>query len=118
MAVVLPLLLLILFGIIDFGMLLNRQILLTEAAHAGARAAAFGQTSDVSAKAAAVLGATPTSVTVTACPPNAGTDVDAQVVLTYRYEAMTPLGSLMGLFGQNAPDSFELSAKGVMACVG
>jgi Flp pilus assembly protein TadG len=117
MAVVLPLLLLILFGIIDFGMLLNRQILLTEAAHEGARAAAFGQ-SDVAAKAANVLGTAPSSVTVTACPANAGPSADATVVLTYRYQAMTPLGSMMLLFGQSAPDTFELEARGVMACVG
>ncbi|GLY96693.1 hypothetical protein Acsp02_39480 [Actinoplanes sp. NBRC 103695] len=117
MAIVLPLLLLILFGIIDFGMLLNRQILLTEAAQAGARAAAFGEP-DVTGRAASVLGDQPTSVSVTSCPANADTSADARVTLTYRYQAKTPLGSLMLLFGQNAADSFELRSTGVMACVG
>jgi Flp pilus assembly protein TadG len=114
---VLPLLLLILFGIIDFGMLLNRQIVLTEAAQAGARAAAFGR-SDAGDRAAEVLGDQPASVSVTACPAGATTGDDARVTLTYRYEAKTPLGSLMLLFGQDAADTFELSATGVMACVG
>ena len=41
MALVLPLLLLLLFGIIDFGRVLNAQITLTEAAREGARAAAL-----------------------------------------------------------------------------
>ena len=117
MAIVLPLLLLILFGIIDFGMLLNRQILLTEAAQAGARAAAFGQ-SDVAGRAASVLGDEPSSVGVTSCPANASTADDARVTLTYRYETKTPLGSLMLLFGQDAADTFELHSTGVMACAG
>jgi Flp pilus assembly protein TadG len=114
---VLPLLLLILFGIIDFGLLLNRQILLTEAAQAGARAAAFGS-ADPGSRAAAVLGDQPSSVAVTPCPANATTDDDARVTLTYRYQAKTPLGSLMLLFGQDAADTFELRSTGVMACVG
>ena len=117
MAIVLPLLLLILFGIIDFGMLLNRQILLTEAAQAGARAAAFGQ-SDVAGRAASVLGDQPSSVSVTSCPADASTADDARVTLTYRYETKTPLGSLMLLFGQDATDTFELRSTGVMACAG
>ena len=44
MALVLPMLLFVVFGIIDFGRLLNAQITLTEAAREGARAAAMGQT--------------------------------------------------------------------------
>lgn len=117
MAIVLPLLLLVLFGIIDFGMLLNRQILLTAAAQAGARAAAFDQP-DVAGRAASVLGEQPSSVSVESCPANADTSADARVTLTYRYQTKTPLGSLMLLFGQSAAESFELRATGVMACVG
>ena len=42
-ALLLPLLLLIVFGIIDFGRALNAQITLTQAAREGARLAALGE---------------------------------------------------------------------------
>jgi Flp pilus assembly protein TadG len=118
MAIVLPLLLLILFGIIDFGLMLNRQLLLTEAAREGARVAALDPSGDVTAKVTAVLGASPTSVDVTVCPADPGPDDDASVRVTYRYATRTPLGSMMLIFGSSAGDSFQLTATGVMACVG
>lgn len=114
MAIVLPLLLLILFGIIDFGLVLNRQILLTSAAQQSARAVALGDP-DAAARAARVLGETPTSVEVTPC---ADADGDATVTLTYRYQTKTPLGSITLLFGESVGDTFELRATGVMACAG
>lgn len=119
MAIVLPLLLLILFGIIDFGLLLNRQLLLTEAAREGARVAALdGSESDVLDRVEAVLGAPPSSLQVSACPAGASVDADASVSLTFAYETKTPLGSVMLLFGQSSGDSFTLTATGVMSCVG
>jgi Flp pilus assembly protein TadG len=120
MAIVLPLLLLILFGIIDFGLVLNRQLLLTEAAREGARFAAVtgADQSAVQAKVSTILGASPSSISVTPCPADATGADDATVRLTYTYETKTPLGSMMLLFGQNDVGSFELDAQGVMACVG
>jgi Flp pilus assembly protein TadG len=117
MAVVLPLLLLILFGIIDFGLVLNRQLLLTEAAREGARVAALdGSGAAVEDRVDAILGTTPSAIAVTPCPADASGD--ASVTLSFAYESKTPLGSLMLLFGQNSGGSFQLSATGVMACVG
>ena len=118
MAIVLPLLLLILFGIIDFGLMLNRQLLLTEAAREGARVVALDPSGDATAKVTAVLGTTPSAVDITACPADPGPSDDATVRVTYRYETKTPLGSMMLVFGSSAGDSFQLTATGVMACVG
>jgi Flp pilus assembly protein TadG len=121
MAIVLPLLLLILFGIIDFGLMLNRQLLLTEAAREGARAVALDRPAgDVEATMARVLGTAPTSTTITACPadPVAAAGADATVEVTFRYDTKTPLGSMMLYFGQDTGDTFQLTATGVMACVG
>ena len=56
---VLPLLLLIVFGIIDFGRLLNAQITLTQAAREGARLAAVGQPNVVSRTQATATGLSP-----------------------------------------------------------
>ena len=118
MAIVLPLLLLILFGIIDFGLMLNRQLLLTEAAREGARMVALDPSGDVPGRVATVLGTAPSSIDVTACPPDPGPDDDATVKLSYSYETKTPLGSMMLVFGSGTGDSFQLTATGVMACVG
>jgi Flp pilus assembly protein TadG len=123
MAIVLPLLLLIVFGIIDFGLLLNRQILLTEAAREGARAVALTGADEQAVRDLATdsLGITLTSVQITGCPapPAAGEPLPvATVALTYRYQNRTPLGSVMLIFGSSAGDSLELHAKGAMACVG
>jgi Flp pilus assembly protein TadG len=122
MAIVLPLLLLILFGIIDFGLMLNRQILLTEAAREGARAAALGGSDDdVNAAIARVLGSTPpTATSVQRCPADLASahDAAATVELRYRYAAETPLGSMMLIFGSGVGDTFDLKATGAMACVG
>ena len=73
---------------------------------------------EVREKVRTLTGDYPTSVDVTACPADATAAADATVTLTFSYEAKTPLGSMMLLFGQDATDSFELGATGVMACVG
>lgn len=67
-ALVLPLLLLVVLGIIDFGRALNAQITLTQAAREGARLAALGQPNVVGQTQAAATGLSPVTVTVTRCP--------------------------------------------------
>jgi hypothetical protein len=123
MAIVLPLLLLILFGIIDFGLMLNRQIVLTEAAREAARAVALHPEADPSATVAAVfadLRIDPSSVQITPCPADlTGSDAPVSTVeLHYSYETKTPIGSMMLIFGSGVGDIFDLQAKGAMACAG
>jgi len=119
-ALVLPLLLLIVFGMIDLGRALNAQITLTEAAREGARLAAIGDPAGVVD--ARAQGAAPqlsgVSVTVTAsCPPGAGPAANAVVDVSYSFSFITPVGAIAGLFGGSGLGGpITLNAQGVMPC--
>jgi Flp pilus assembly protein TadG len=116
-ALLLPMLLLIVFGIIDFGRALNAQITLTQAAREGARLAAVNQPNVVSRTQAAAVGLSPVSVTVTSCPAGAGQGVNATVVTSYSFHFVTPVGAIAGVFGGSGFGSpITLSAHGVMPC--
>jgi Flp pilus assembly protein TadG len=120
MAVVLPLLLLIVLAIIEFGIGWNRQLNLTEAAHEGARVAAItGDQARVDQTVQQILGVsagnTQLDTSVTTC---ADDEESATVDLTLYYDSPTGLGSLMAHFGRRNITSFELHATGVMPCVG
>jgi Flp pilus assembly protein TadG len=116
-ALLFPILLLIVFGIIDFGRALNAQITLTQAAREGARLAAVGQPNVASRTQAAAVGLNPVSVSVTGCPTGAGLGVDAVVRATYSFSFVTPVGAIAGLFGGSGLGSpITLRAQGVMPC--
>jgi hypothetical protein len=122
MAIVLPLLLLIVFGIIEFGIGFNRQLQVTEAAHEGARVAALGGSrAAVEDKVRQVLGDrgdTELSFpTLETCADDA-TAGDATVGVSLYYWSPTGLGALMSHFGSRDITSFEIRATGVMSCVG
>jgi Flp pilus assembly protein TadG len=119
-ALVLPALLLILFGIIDFGRALNAQISLTGAAREGARLAALGYPN--AAVQARVAAAAPslsgvTTTVVASCPAGAGPTANAQVDVSSSFSFITPIGAIisyMGGSGLGAP--VVLTAQGVMPC--
>ena len=117
-ALLLPLLLLLIFGIIDFGRALNAQITLTQAAREGARLDAIGQPSAsvVTGTQAAATGLSPVTVTVTACPANAAAGVNATVRAQYQFSFVTPFASIAGLFGSTPSATMTLTATGVMPC--
>jgi Flp pilus assembly pilin Flp len=116
-ALLLPLLLLIVFGIIDFGRALNTQITLTQAAREGARALALGQPNYQTRAQSAATGLNGITVTelpdsqgVTGCP--AGSEQkgdDAVVQVTYTFRFVTPIGSTFG-------PTDAMSAQGVIPC--
>jgi Flp pilus assembly protein TadG len=119
-ALVMPVLLLIVFGIIDFGRAINAQIVLTGAAGAGVRAAALGYPNstvqaDVTAAAPDLSGVTAT--VVSSCPPGAGPTAEAQVDVSYQFTFITPIGAIANLIG-GAPLGAPtvLTAQGVMPC--
>jgi len=115
-ALLLPMLLLLVFGIVDFGRALNAQITLTQAAREGARLAALNQPNVVSRTQAAV-GLSPVGVSVTSCPAGAGQGVNATVVTSYSFSFVTPVGAIAGVFGGSGFGSpITLSAHGVMPC--
>jgi len=119
-ALLLPLLLLIVFGVIDFGRAINAQITLTQAAREGARLASFGySTSAVTSRAqSAATGLSGVTVTVTSsCPSGAGSGVDAVVQVSYVYSFITPVGAFAAMFGSTSFGStLTLSATGEFPC--
>jgi Flp pilus assembly protein TadG len=118
-ALLLPLLLLLLFGIIDAGRAINTQITLTQAAREGARLASLGQPNStvVSGTRAAAFGLSPVTVTVTGCPPGAGPTTSATVSVSYGFTFVTPIGAIAGLLGVSGDGApLTLTAQGVMPC--
>jgi Flp pilus assembly protein TadG len=115
-ALLLPLLLLILLGIIDFGRMLNAQETLTQAAREGARVVALGQPDPAGRTQAAATGLSPVSVSIQSCI-GAGTDSNGVVQASYSFQFTPGLGYLVGLFGGSGMSGqTTLSAQGVMPC--
>jgi len=116
---VLPILLLLVFGIVDFGRAYNMQISLTQAAREGARVRALGgdavATTTRVQLAAGFLPATDVSVDAgVACPADpSDTDV-ATVSATSTFTFVTPIGALAGF----AAGPISLTGTGVMRCLG
>ena len=111
-ALVLPLLLLIIFAIVDFGRMLNAKITINEAAREGARAAALVGTAEANARISAVTGGMGgVSASISGCPSEPNPNANATVTITYSFEFITPLSVLAGL-----GDS-TLEATGVMPCL-
>lgn len=109
-AILLPLLLLIVIGMVEFSRAYNAQITLTNAAREGVRVMAITNKPDdakvQAQKAAALLGTIPTSdiaLSESSCTN------PTQVTLTIKYNLQT----LSGIAGP-----FTLQGKGVMLCGG
>jgi Flp pilus assembly protein TadG len=119
MALVLPLLLLIVFGIIDFGRMLNAQISVTEAAREGARAATI-DTSDGAAQAR--VDRIDTAYLVddaasTPCGEAPGVGDDATIVVNYTFSWITPIGGIGAIFGGDGMSGdITIQGRGVMPC--
>ena len=127
-ALVVPVLLIVVFGIIDFGRMLNAQLQVTEAAREGARAASTitGTVSQRSSAAADRISYFSTSTT-------GGVEYDSSassfcgrtpaegslntVTTTYSFHFITPVGDIGALFGGGhwgAP--ITIRATSVMPC--
>ena len=122
-ALLLPVVLLLLFGIVDFGLALNAQITITQAAREGARLASLGTAlATVQTKTmAAATGLTIIQANVTepngACPVGAAASVDAVVTVTYTFTYLTPVGAIGKMFGNNSiTPTKTLTATGRMPC--
>jgi Flp pilus assembly protein TadG len=110
-ALVVPLLLVILFGIVEFGFVFNTQIALTQAAREGVRREALGFDDAEATAQAAVLGSAlrggATASLTQVCPDDpTGTD-EARMLVTLDYEPLTAL-----------PISPALRGEAVMRCGG
>lgn len=118
-AIILPVLLLIVAGIIDFGRAFFTQVTLTNAAREGARAAVIRVDAGVvEARTRAALGPLDTgAVTVGAgsCPASGGGPVTVDVTSTFDWLILEPMANLFGA-GSVLPAS--LSSEATMECGG
>jgi Flp pilus assembly protein TadG len=114
-ALVLLPLLLILFGIIDFGRAYNAKETLAQAAREGARLVALNQPNVVSRTQAAATGLSGVSVNVNqSCPTGSTQGTDAKVTVTYKFTFVTPVLALIG----KASGPLTLTGVGEMPCAG
>ncbi|CCQ45340.1 tadE-like family protein [Pseudarthrobacter siccitolerans] len=110
-AILLPLLLMLVLGTIEFGRAYNAQITLTNAARDGVRVMAIGN-DPAGAKTAAQNAATSVSTTIPTSDITLSTNACStgdQVTLTIKYN----LSTITGIAGP-----FPMTGKGVMLCGG
>lgn len=111
-ALVLPIILLILLGIIDFGLMFNNYLMLGNASREGARTAAVGASdSEITSLVANVAATLDVSkITVTITPSQAYRKKGDEVVVTvdYDYNMITPIISSI------VPGPLHLSSRSVM----
>ena len=110
-ALVVPLLLLLVFGIIDFGRMASDHVQLTAAARAaalaGAARASFGTASTAANNAFPGGGVTITNYN--RCPTNPAPGSAAQVTVTYKFTFATPFAALAKL-GSNPTMTAQAAA--------
>ncbi|WP_208812979.1 TadE/TadG family type IV pilus assembly protein [Micromonospora echinofusca] len=112
-ALILPVVLLVIFAIIDFGRMLNAQLTVNQAAREGARATALAGTTQGDARvteASRTIGAV--DRTIEDCPASPEPDDDAVVDVAYDFTFVTPLGVIADL-----GDGVTLQGHGVMPCL-
>jgi Flp pilus assembly protein TadG len=111
-AIVLPLLLLLVFGIIEFGRGYNVKVQLTSSVREGARELALGRSPAQARQAVrdAAPGLSPAisdgDISITPCPANGG-EGDATVRISYDLQALTPLVPT---------GEIQIDVTGVMRC--
>jgi len=121
LAIVLPVLLLVIGGIIDFGRAFTTQMAVTQAAREGARMVALNYSSAaVSTRVNTAAAGFPVATTiVTACPAK-GTTITTQAssVRVDNQFTFLILDGVMNLFGGGLAPTLTLSSTGSMRCTG
>jgi Flp pilus assembly protein TadG len=112
---VLPVLLIVLFGIIDFGRLMYAKLELAEAAREGARAAALVSVDDsrntINDIVAEMSSDMDSPYSISGCGSSPGPGDDARVTLVYHFSFVTPF---LGIGGD---DGLTLTQTAVMPCM-
>lgn len=128
-AIVMPIVMILIFGVIDFGMAIRSYITITNATREGGRFAALGNPAGsypgdcTTPTSATTIGRVCTgmegldtdgglnSVTVT-YPTGQAPGNEVVVAADYTYEYITPLGDIVGFFsGGSFPDNIGLSTS-------
>lgn len=115
LAIVLPLLLLVIGGIVDFGRFFLTEIQLTNAAREGARAAVVSET-DVAARILAAAPGVPGMVINPPAPACAGAGTEVTVTVTdpdFEWILLEPAMSFFGASPSSLPDA---QSTAVMRC--
>jgi Flp pilus assembly protein TadG len=119
LALLLPVLLIILFGIVDFGRAFNTQIALTQASREGVRGLALGSsTNPTSAVQTAAYPVSGVSVAYTTCPANPGPTSVATVTATKQFSYVTPISGLFSILGLSSLAAPVITGKAEMRCGG
>jgi Flp pilus assembly protein TadG len=115
-AIILPLLLLIIAGIVDFGRAFFTQVVLTNAAREGARAAVV-RVSEADVQARTLAAANPLTPTVIpgTCPATGGTFVTVTVTEEFNWIILEPISNFFGGVGSLPA---VLSSDATMRCGG
>lgn len=122
MALILPLFLLLLIGMLEFGLILHDYITVAEAARAGARAAAVGKDNTTIENAAknAAPGLDKTKLTITITPAaKASRTVDSAATVTVTYPVEVPVPAIPNPFSSDGefkilPEIVNITGKAVM----
>jgi Flp pilus assembly protein TadG len=98
MALVLPIFMIIVFGIVDFGMIFNAYQIVGNASREGARSMAVGQNeATVNTIVKDKLSSLPADSTPEITIEELNGGYDAKVTVTYNYDSNTPLGFDLGI---------------------
>lgn len=122
-ALILPILLLLIGGIVDFGRAMFTQVIVTNSAREGARAAVVGVNSaGLQARAKAAAGPYSTSAglvvsPIETCPSAPGPTDNASVTVTMSFDWIL-LGPALAVVGSSSVLPDELSASAAMHCGG
>lgn len=123
-ALVLPILLLLVFGIVDFGLAYQAKVELAHAAREGVRTYVLTQDATKAEartrEAAAMLDGSDITVTATGCAGTADFGDSATVTATYQFSYLTPLPSLVAALpgAGDLSSPITISEDGVMRCGG
>lgn len=120
-ALVMPVLLLLLFGMIDFGRAYNMQLALTQAAREGVRVAALGGTNtEATDRAQEALFPVPgaTASLTMSCPASPAPADDAEMSITRTYDYITPVSGILNFLGQPSLATPTITGRGRMRCNG
>lgn len=116
-ALLLPVILLVIFGVIDFGRMLNAQISVNEAAREGARATALVDATQGNARIDEISQDVGTfGRTIQACPASPQPGSNATVDVTYDFSFITPIGVIANL-ATGPGGTIVIKGHGVMPCI-
>lgn len=117
-ALVIPLFLILVLGIVDFGLGLRAWISITNSAREGARVGAVRGNCDaiieqvMDTSGGLVTADDQVTISPSDCDTNAGDSVS--VTVDYEYNFVTPLGGMLSLIGGGIPSSVSISSTSVM----